>query len=86
MENRKVFGICAILIIIWLIVAFCSGCNKQLIDVTYSFEKAVISLPNGEVISGEVSSWNDYDGDQLQVVIDGVTYLTHSENVVLISE
>lgn len=62
------------------------GCNKQLIDMTYSFERAIISLPNGEVIEGKVDSWTDYeDGDQIQVKIDGTTYLVHSSDIVLIS-
>ena len=63
------------------------GCNKQMVDLTYSYERAIIQLPNGEVIEGKVSSWTDFeDGDQLQVKIDGKTYLVHSSNVVLISE
>lgn len=63
------------------------GCgNQQLFDATYTFDYAIIGLPNGEVIEGKVDSWNDYEGEQLQVVIDGVTYLTHSENVVMIAE
>ena len=65
-----------------------AGCgNKQLIDTTFSFERAIIQLPNGEVVDGKVSSWKDYeDGDQIQVKINGVTYLVHSSNIVLISE
>lgn len=63
-----------------------TGCNKQIFDTTYSFERAIIELPNGEIIEGKVRSWDDYEGDQLQVKIDGKTYLTHAENVVLISE
>ena len=64
-----------------------SGCNKQMVDLTYSYEYAIIGLPNGEVVEGKVSSWTDYeDGDQLQVKIDGKTYLVHSSNVVLISK
>jgi hypothetical protein len=64
-----------------------SGCNKQIIDMTYSFDKAIISLPNGEVIEGKVESWSDYeDGDQIQVKINGDTYLVHSSNIVLIKE
>ena len=61
--------------------------NKQLWDVTYSFERAIINLPNGSIIEGAVSSWKDFeDGDQIQVKIDGITYLTHISNVCLISE
>ena len=64
------------------------GCgNKTLIDTTYSFERAILILPNGEVIEGKVQTWKDYaDGDQIQVKIDGETYLVHSSNIVLISE
>ena len=64
-----------------------SGCNKQMVDLTYSYEYAIIALPNGEVVEGKVSSWTDYeDGDQLQIKISGKTYFVHSSNVVLISE
>lgn len=64
-----------------------TGCNKQVIDLTYSYERAIISLPNGEIVDGEVQSWTDYgDGDQIQVKIDGVTYLVHASQVVLTSE
>lgn len=64
-----------------------TGCNKQVIDLTYSYERAIISLPNGEIVDGKVQSWTDYeDGDQIQVKIDGVIYLVHASQVVLISE
>lgn len=60
--------------------------NRSLLDTHYNFDYAMISMPDGTVIQGTVDSWRDYeDGDQLQVTIDGVTYLTHSTNVVLIS-
>ena len=63
-----------------------AGCNKQMVDLTYSYEYAIIGLPNGEVVEGKVSSWTDFeDGDQIQVRIAGKTYLVHSSNVVLIS-
>ena len=64
-----------------------AGCNKQMVDLTYSYERAILSLPNGEVVEGRVSSWTDFeDGDQIQVKIDGKTYLVHSSNIVLISD
>lgn len=59
--------------------------NKQLFDLTYTFDTAIISLPDGSVVNGSVSSWTDFeDGDQIQVVIDGKTYLVHSSNIALI--
>ena len=64
-----------------------AACNKQVIDLTYSYERAIISLPNGEIVEGKVQSWTDFeDGDQIQVKINGVTYLLHASQIVLISE
>ena len=82
---KKWFAIAAVMVMLagMLILA---GCNKQMVDLTYSYEYAILSLPNGEVIEGKVSSWTDFeDGDQIQVRIDGKTYLVHSSNIVLIS-
>ena len=74
-------------VIVMLTVALLAGCNKQMVDLTYSYEYAIIGLPNGETVEGKVSSWTDFeDGDQIQVKIDGKTYLVHSSNVVLISD
>jgi hypothetical protein len=64
-----------------------TACNQQIIDTTYTYDRAIISLPNGEIVEGKVTSWTDFeDGDQIQVKIDGKTYLVHSANIVLISE
>lgn len=60
-----------------------AGCNKQVIDLTYEYSQAQIKMPDGTVIEGKVDSWNDYEGDQLQVKINGTTYLVHSSNVIL---
>lgn len=79
--------IVAVIIIAVVVIVTIVGCNKQVIDVTYSYESAILSLPDGTIISGRVSSWKDYDdGDQIQVKIDGKQYLIHSSNIVLISE
>ena len=83
---RKVIAL--LLAVIGVLAALLlSGCNKQMLDLTYSYEYAIIGLPNGEVVEGKVSSWTDFeDGDQIQVRISGKTYLVHSSNIVLISE
>ena len=76
----------ALLVLVTVSALVFAGCNKQIVDLTYSYEYAIIGLPNGEVVEGKVSSWTDFeDGDQIQVKIDGKTYLVHSSNVVLIS-
>ena len=73
-------------VIVVMAASLLAGCNKQMVDLTYSYEYAIIGLPNGETVEGKVSSWTDFeDGDQIQVRIDGKTYLVHSSNVVLIS-
>lgn len=54
--------------------------------MTYTYNRAIISLPNGEVVDGKIQSWRDYeDGDQIQVTVDGKTYLVHSSNIALIT-
>ena len=79
--------ILAIALAALLLMGLLAGCNKQMVDLTYSYEYAIIGLPNGEVVEGKVSSWTDFeDGDQIQVKIDGKTYLVHSSNIVLISD
>ena len=88
MREKKMKKIIALLLAVIVLLSVCllAGCNKQLVDLTYSYEYAIIGLPNGQVVEGKVSSWTDYeDGDQLQIRIDGKTYLVHSSNVVLIS-
>jgi hypothetical protein len=81
---KKILAITLILIV--LVTILCS-CNKQIFDTIYGYDKAIISLPNGNVVEGKVDSWTDYeDGDQIQVKIKGTTYLVHSSNIVLIKE
>lgn len=83
---KKIIALLLIIILL-LSTALLAGCNKQMVDLTYSYEYAIIGLPNGEVVEGKVSSWTDFeDGDQIQVKIAGKTYLVHSSNVVLISD
>ena len=79
--------ILSFIFVIMLVLTLLTSCgNYQMFDTTYTFDYAIISLPNGDVVEGEVDSWLDYEGsDQIQVKIDGVTYLVHSEDVVLIA-
>lgn len=79
---KKLFLIIMLLV---MLTCLCS-CNRQVFDTTYHFDSAVISFPDGVVIRGKVQSWRDYEGEQLQIKIDGVTYLVHCEDVVLIAE
>lgn len=84
MKNKMIFLGMALMVVM---AGLLTGCNKQLIDTTYNYDRAIIELPDGSVVSGEVDSWTDYsDGDQIQVKINGTSYLVHSEDIVLIAE
>lgn len=79
--------IIVVVIMLILVTLFATGCNKQIVDFNYSFNRAIIKLPNGQVIDGKISSWTDFeDGDQIQLKINGSTYLTHISNVVMIAD
>lgn len=85
--KRALCMFAAILLVVAMMLMFLTGCNRQVIDTTFSYGNAILALPDGSVISGKIESWKDYDdGDQIQVKIDGTTYLVHSVNIVLIKE
>ena len=80
---KKILAITLIMIMMVSLV----GCgNQQIFDTTYKFDYAIIELPNGKIVEGKIDRWKDYDGQQIQIKIDGVTYLTHSENIVMIAK
>ena len=71
-----------------MLLGLCGCGNQSFIDTTYHFDKAIIKLPNGESLEGKVESWTDFgeSGEQIQITIDGTTYLTGIQNVILIAE
>lgn len=78
-----------VLVLLIALASACSltACNRQVIDTTWSYDRAIARLPDGTIVEGKVESWSDYeDGDQIQIKIDGKVYLVHSVNVALISE
>lgn len=80
---KIIVGIIATVLIIG--AGLVTACNKNVFDFTYSYNYAYIKLQNGEVVEGPVSSWTDYeDGDQLQITINGTTYLVHASNCTLV--
>lgn len=86
---KKTFSrVLALVLLVLMVLLVATGCNRQFIDTTYSFTYARVYTPDGQMlVEGKVSSWRDFeDGDQLQVVIDGTTYLTHSSLIILSTE
>lgn len=57
--------------------------NRTIIDTKFYYDYAIVQLANGEIIEGKVDSWRDYEGEQLQLTINGETWLVHSANVSL---
>lgn len=79
--------IVALLLGLTLAISTLTGCgNKDVWDTVYTFDYAMIKLPNGEVVEGKVQSWCDYEGEQLQVKINGETYLTCIQSCTLIAD
>ena len=65
----------------------CSAYNKQIIDLNYSYDRAIIQLANGEVVECKIKKWSDYEGEQLQITAeDGTVYLTSSLRCDLIKD
>ena len=76
-----------VVLVVLMVVGFIlTGCNKQLIDTTQYYDRAILSLPDGTIVEGKVQSWKDYEGDQIQVKINGTYYLVHSSNIALIAD
>ena len=86
---KKIFIAIALIVVACLILTGCkySG-NRQILDTTYNFSRAIVYAPDGtKVAEGKVTNWRDFDdSDQLQVCINGKTYLSAAENIILIAE
>lgn len=90
-NKKDIMRTIALVLVILLLAGMCAllgGCgNKRVFDTTWTFERGIIFLPDGEKVEGKITTWDDFDGsDMIQVTIEGKTYLTHSSNVVMISE
>ena len=73
--------IISVLIIVFLL----TGCNKQIVDLKYSFDKAICNY-DGDKLILEIDKWKDYDGEQLQIISDGKTYLISSNKCYLVKD
>lgn len=88
MSKKKLFSLLVISAFLMSVMLGLTGCaigNRNIgIDFTQTFTWGIIRLGNGELIEGKVTSWRDFeDGDEIQLTINGITYLTHYSNVIL---
>ena len=89
MKKGWIIGIVALVLVIAAVAIYWQTNigNRQLLDTKYHFDRAIVRLPNGEVVEGKLTSWLDFDdSDVIQVKIDGTTYLTSYVNVCLIND
>ena len=84
-----VMGIITFAIIIGLYSGYKAlNSNKDFLKVDYTFKKAVIKLPNNEIVTGEIEEWTTYDNkDTVKVKLkNGKQYLGHSSDIVLYND
>lgn len=78
--KKKILSLGIILSVILL-----TGCNKQVFDFDYEYDKIYCDY-NGNKFELKIDKWTDYDGEQLQVKSDGKTYLLSANNCYMIKE
>lgn len=83
--NKKIIALLIILAAAMFILSACG--NRQMIDTTYSFNKAYIKIGSDWKLV-DVKGWRDFDnGDEIQIQdTSGTTYLTHYSNVVMVKD
>lgn len=94
-KNHKILiavGCCILIIGISIFFIFsdfnytsCDGCygNKTTFDFTKTYEHALIKIED-EWVTVDVEQWNDYEGEQIQLLLkDGTVLLIHSQNCIL---
>lgn len=82
-DNYKIYM--PVIILGLLIPILFSGCNKQIFDFKYTFDKAVCYY-SGERFELNIDKWKDYDGEQIQIISGNKTYLISTNNCYLIDE
>ena len=85
---KKGFTLIELLIVvvcIGIITMLLVGCNKQIIDLDYTYNIVVCSYGDN-TFEMKVDKWNDYEGEQIQVKSGGKTYLLSANRCYLIGE
>lgn len=80
--------IIVLLVLVAMVCAMFVGCaNYDVWDMHYQFDRAVVKMPDGEVVNIDISMWADYEGEQIQLKgTDGRVYLVSSYNCVLVDD
>jgi hypothetical protein len=63
-----------------------SGCNYDMLDFHYQYNKAIVFGDNVATII-EINKWTDYDGEQIQIeTTDGLLLVTSSFDTKLVND
>lgn len=74
------------LVLIIIAIPLLTACgNKDVFGTVYTFNRASVKLPDGEIVNGDVKEWaREEKTDSVRVTFkDGRTYFTSTVNVVL---
>jgi len=81
--------IIAIILGVLIIACLFTGCgfNKQIVDLNYEYDTAIIDMFDGTSKTIKIAKWRDYDGEQLQITdTEGKVWLVSSFNCHLVNE
>ena len=84
-NDKDVVSIIILILLAILTIAAVFCIIQNVISYASSFDYAIVSLPNGEIISGQVDNYHVCNNGNIILTINGTTYLTNSNNVVLIN-
>lgn len=56
MKAKRALCMLAAILLVVAMMMFLTGCNRQVIDTTFSYDNAILALPDGSVISGKIES------------------------------
>lgn len=83
MKRKHLVTITVLIALLVLTVMVLTACNKQVLDFNLKFDRAYVKIGD-EWKDVAIKSWNDYDGEQIQITLqDGTVILTSSVNCIL---
>lgn len=83
MKRKHLMTMTILIALLALTVIVLTACNKQILDFNLKFDRAYVKIGD-EWKDVAIKSWNDYDGEQIQITLqDGTVILTSSVNCIL---
>lgn len=73
------------IILVAMMILLLTGCNRKIFDFEYTFNKAICNY-DGDKFELYIEKWTDYDGEQIQIISEGKTYLISANHCYFIKE